>query len=210
MFTGLVTDKTKLFSVEKRYNGYSILVRKPKEWLDLVRGESVAVNGICLTLEDFDSLQMRFFVSLETVAVTSFQYWKPSQELNLERSLRLGDRLGGHLVSGHVDGVALVQNMAFEGESTLRVRLRIKRDHVRWVVPKGSLCVNGVSLTVNHWDSQEGVVELQLIPETLKVTNLKDLSEGELVNVEFDQIVKTIVEKFPVSPFLANKMTEVL
>ncbi len=195
MFTGLITDSSKLKSSEKKENGFSISIEKPDSWNDIIKGESIALNGICLTVENFSEKEIHFFVGLETISLTSFLYWKLDDQINLERSLRMGDRLGGHMVSGHIDGVALVDMVRQEGVDSLYVKLRLSGKQKNWVIPKGSICMNGVSLTVNTWDSKFATVELLFIPETLRMTNLGNLKSGDFVNIECDQMVKIIIEK---------------
>lgn len=192
MFTGLIKNTSQVLQKEKRSGGYHFLISKPLDWNDLQIGESIAVQGICLTLEEYTVSEMKFFVGLETLGKTNFLYLKQNQAINLERSLTLNDRLGGHLVSGHVDGTALIVAAEPEGEC-LKLTLRLNSDLLKWVVTKGSITVEGVSLTVN--EVKEDEINLFLIPETLKVTTLKNLKVGDFVNIECDQVTKIITEK---------------
>ncbi|MBK9293070.1 MAG: riboflavin synthase [Oligoflexia bacterium] len=193
MFTGLVKSTQNILKKEKVEGGYNFIVQKPESWVDLEIGESICINGICLTLEEFTQDAMKFFVGLETLSKTDFLYLKPQDLVNLERSLTLQTRLGGHLVSGHVDGVGLVTELIHQGDC-LKLKVRLNDDLLKWVVKKGSICVSGVSLTVNEIENNE--VEVFLIPETLKQTNLSKLTLGAAVNIECDQLVKVVVEKF--------------
>jgi riboflavin synthase len=194
MFTGLIKEVTPFLHREDAEGGLRIEVARPSAWQDLELGESIALNGICLTLTNFDETKMGFFVGLESLAKTNIQTIRKDHKVNLERSLSLGDRLGGHLVSGHIDGTALVIAKEKRGES-LWLKIHIGKDLSKWVVPKGSLAVNGVSLTVNEIDRENNDVEFLLIPETLERTNLVHVSEGEFVNIECDQMVKIISEQ---------------
>lgn len=192
MFTGLIQTDSTVMEKIKAEGGYKLALSKPIGFSDLRIGESIAVNGICLTLENFDSEKLRFFVGMETLAKTDFLTWRIDHKVNLEQSLRMSDRLGGHMVSGHVDGTALVTKVFPEGEG-MHLEIQIKPEHAKWIIPKGSVTVNGVSLTVNELEQER--VSFFLIPETLKITNLKDLNAGDFVNIECDNFVKVIIEK---------------
>jgi riboflavin synthase len=137
---------------------------------------------------------MEFFVGRETLDRSNFNQLKMGQTLNLERSLSLGDRLGGHLVSGHVDAVAEVV-LTERNNSCLNLDLKVNPENLKFIIPKGSLTVNGVSLTVNKVDLKDRKVSVYLIPETLLRTNLGQLNVGDLVNIECDQLVKVISYK---------------
>ena len=151
------------------------------------QGDSIAVNGVCLTAVSFDDSHFVAHVSKETLSVTEgLQYAHP---VNLEKALRLSDRLGGHLVSGHVDGVGEVVRFESLGECW---RLDIKAPHAisKYIAVKGSICVDGVSLTVNH--VARDTFSINLIPHTLENTTLKCLKAGSLVNLEVDQIARYV------------------
>lgn len=154
---------------------------------DVQTGDSIAVNGVCLTAVSFDDSHFVAHVSKETLSVTEgLQYAHP---VNLEKALRLSDRLGGHLVSGHVDGVGEVVRFESLGECW---RLDIKAPHAisKYIAVKGSICVDGVSLTVNH--VARDTFSINLIPHTLENTTLKCLKAGSRVNLEVDQIARYV------------------
>ncbi len=152
-----------------------------------VLGESIAVNGVCLTLTDGHEDQFSADLSRETLARTALQALAPGAYVNLERALKVGDALGGHMVSGHVDGVATVGRLQREGEGRL-LTLEIPEDLTRYVARKGSLCVDGVSLTVNTIVGTQA--SFALIPHTLSATTLSVLEPGMVVNIEVDLIAR--------------------
>ena len=157
-------------------------------------GDSIAVNGCCLTVtrESCDR-QLVFDVSRETLEKSNLGQLKTASQVNLEQAMRMNDRLDGHLVSGHVDAVAEV--VSFEEHPTgWLLRLAIPENQSRYVIPKGSICLNGVSLTINnlHDQEQQTLVEFMLIPTTLEKTNLAKVVTGDWLNVEYDLVGKYI------------------
>ena len=188
MFTGLVETIGQIERVERRSKGSRIHVHAGRLPLGRVRiGDSICVQGACLTVVAKGGKVLKFDVSSETLACTTGL--DRSGAVNLERSLRLGDPLGGHLVSGHVDGVGKVVSFDSIGESIL-LRLGVPKELTRFVVRKGSLCVDGVSLTVNR--AARGNAEINLIPHTLKVTTLSRLTPGARVNLEIDLVARYV------------------
>ena len=154
---------------------------------DVAVGDSICVNGVCLTVVEHTSQTFCVDVSDESLSCT-VGLSEPG-EVNLEKALRLVDRLGGHLVSGHVDGVGEVQRFASEGESYC-LRVRAPDELARYIARKGSITVQGVSLTVNRVDGSS--FEINLIPHTLAVTTLKHLQVGSRVNLEVDQVARYV------------------
>ncbi|MES2768940.1 MAG: riboflavin synthase [Bdellovibrionota bacterium] len=191
MFTGIVESTTQINRLEKNGSVYQILVQKPESFDDLKIGDSIAVNGVCLTVEKFDNQTIEFAIGPETLSITK---WENSLQkdmlMNLERSLRFGDRVHGHLVTGHVDGIGQIVD-TLNNDGTLFFAVQIPDEFKKYVWKKGSLCVSGVSLTVNEVDGD--VVSFYLIPETLKKTNLRDIKAGDLVNLEFDYMAKAAI-----------------
>jgi riboflavin synthase len=188
MFTGIVAAVGRIQRVEPRPGGLRLAIDAGSLDLgDVAVGDSIAVNGCCLTVVSLAAPRFEVDVSQETIDCTS-GLGAPG-EVNLEKSLRLADRLDGHLVSGHVDGVGEV--VAFEpaGES-LRLVVRVPADLAKYVARKGSIAVQGVSLTVNRVDGCE--FEVNLIPHTLAVTTLKALAPGARVNLEVDLIARYV------------------
>ena len=197
MFTGLVERCGNVVGLLRQTAKISVLEINPGADFAAALGDSVAVNGCCLTVKSISGTtaspnRLYFDVSSETLAVTALPTFQKDTLVNLERAMRLGDRLGGHLVAGHVDGIAEVIAVDKAAEGWL-VKLRLPGG-VGIVIPKGSLCVDGVSLTVNRVDSNGGIlaVDLMIIPHTLAVTTLRNLATGQKVNFEVDMVGKFV------------------
>lgn len=188
MFTGIVTSIGKVTRTATRDGGVRLTIDAGMlDLSDVAIGESIAVNGVCLTVIALQGDHFDVDVSRETLACTSGL--EAPNEVNLEKSLRLSDRLGGHLMSGHVDGVGEVLRFEPTGESFL-LSIRAPQDLAKYIARKGSITVNGVSLTVNRVAGAE--FEINLIPHTIAVTNLKHLKPGSRVNLEVDLIARYI------------------
>ncbi|MEB2312458.1 MAG: riboflavin synthase [Sorangiineae bacterium] len=194
MFTGLVVGTGTLRSRARRGPGYRVELAADLDALEL--GESIAVNGVCLTVAAGGAGSFDADVSLETVDKTTLGRLPPGSAVNLERSLRVGDRIGGHLVSGHVDGVARVTAVAPAGEA-LRVRIAAPRELARFIAAKGSVALDGVSLTVNAVFGDE--FELMLIPHTQKITTLGGLAPGRELNLEVDVLARYVARQLETS-----------
>lgn len=191
MFSGIVETQARVKSARLDWNLIVIAVEKPSDFDDLRTGDSIACNGVCLTIARFDQNEIEFALGAETLQVTGWSAQSlQGASLNLERSLRLGDRVHGHLVSGHVDAVGEVLVFRDLGGST-RLDVRMPKEIASFVWKKGSWAVNGVSLTVNS--VQDGIVSHVLIPETLSRTNLGKLKAGDLVNLEVDMYARGIM-----------------
>jgi riboflavin synthase len=188
MFTGIVTSIGKITRAAPRDGGLRLSVDAGMlDLSDVGLGDSIAVNGVCLTVIALHGDRFDVDVSQETIGCTVGL--DAPNEVNLEKSLRLSDRLGGHLMSGHVDGVGEVTRFEPAGESFL-LAIRSPRELAKYIARKGSITVNGVSLTVNRVDAAE--FEINLIPHTLAATNLKELKPGSRVNLEVDLIARYI------------------
>jgi riboflavin synthase len=192
MFSGIVEVPGKVIEFVDHGSTFQLILEKPETFDDIQIGDSIAVDGVCLTVSEFNTDQMSFDVGPETLKITGWsseEKLHPGRLMNLERSLRFGDRLHGHLVSGHVDSRATVRQIKPLGEA-LWVQIEVPRHLLSYVWKKGSIAVNGVSLTVNEVDGR--FVDFCLIPETLKRTNLTFLREGDSVHVEIDYLVRGI------------------
>jgi riboflavin synthase len=188
MFTGIVAAVGRIERVEPRAEGLRLAIdARGLDMGDVAIGDSIAVNGCCLTVVSLAGARFEVDVSRETIACTAGL--DAPGEVNLEKSLRLADRLDGHLVSGHVDGVGEVVAFESVGESH-RLVVRAPAELAKYVARKGSIAVQGVSLTVNRVDGSQ--FEVNLIPHTLAVTTLKTLSLGARVNVEVDLIARYV------------------
>lgn len=190
MFTGIVTDVGAIRAVEPR-GDLRVVIDTAYDTSDVDLGASIACSGVCLTVVDKAEGWFAVDVSGETQARTAPGQWQEGRRLNLERAMKLGDELGGHIVTGHVDGVAEVTEAHAEGDSR-RIAFRVARDLAPFLAPKGSVTIDGVSLTVNavrdHGDGTD--FEINLIPHTQSVTTLGDLSQGQAVNVEIDVLAR--------------------
>ncbi len=191
MFTGIIQEVGKVKEISINSNPL-ISVSSEKLYPVLEIGESVCVNGVCLSLVKKEKNTLYFNLSKETIDKTNLSYLRPMSPVNLERSLTLSTPLGGHLILGHVDGVSRVLLIKKSG-SGKRVRFSLPSDLKKWAVRKGSIAINGVSLTITELGRD--YFEVELIPITLEHTNLGSLRIGELVNLEMD-IIGKYVEKF--------------
>jgi riboflavin synthase len=186
MFTGLIDDVGTLISVSPSEAGREL--RVVCRYDDLALGESIAVNGACLTVRECATGWFTVAAVVTTLDRTTIGNWREGARVNLERALRLGDRLGGHFVQGHVDGVGRVERVQRKGDAVL-VDVALPDDLAELVVPYGSIAIDGVSLTVNAIHASGGV-QLSLIEHTLRATNLGSLAAGSEVHVEADIVGK--------------------
>ena len=186
MFTGIVEE---LGTVTAR-DGTRLVVRGPVTASDAAIGDSIAIDGVCLTVVDREGEHLSFDLSEETLARTNLGSLGAGEPVNLERPATLASRLGGHLVQGHVDGVAEVTSVRSEREDGVRLSVRLPGELLRHVVEKGSITLDGVSLTVAAVDG--ALIEIALIPHTLHATTLGSAREGDRVNVEVDIVAKYV------------------
>jgi riboflavin synthase len=189
MFTGIVEELGKVVAIEPLPDAVRITIAGPTVVSDLHRGDSIAVSGTCLTAVEFDSNSFTADVMQETLKLTSLSGIKVGDPVNLERAMTAATRFGGHVVQGHVDGVGSVISRE-PSENWEWVRVRIPADLMKYVVLKGSITIDGVSLTVN--EVGEDFIGLSLIPETLRLTTLGSKQPGDKVNVEADVMAKHI------------------
>lgn len=191
MFTGIVTDVGQVRHIEKRGDTH-VVIGTQYDVSAIEIGASVACSGACLTVVDKGSAKDRWFAvtaSAETLSKTNIGNWKTGDAVNLERPMRVGDELGGHIVTGHIDGVAEVVSVTPEGEST-RLLFQAPADLARFIAPKGSVALDGVSLTVNEVDGARFGVNI--IPHTQKVTTFGRLKPGMKVNLEVDLMARYV------------------
>lgn len=191
MFTGLVETKGKIENVTRRGDYKIIVVASTIDTGEIVLGESIACDGACLTVVKIVRDSFSVEASGETQARTKIGQYKRGGWINLERAVKMGDRLGGHLVSGHIDDAGRVEHARHAGES-IELAVTFDRKFDPLVIEKGSIAIDGVSLTVNS--VQPGRLNVNLIPHTIGATTLIDLRPGDLVNLEFDMIGKYILK----------------
>jgi riboflavin synthase len=189
VFTGLIEDLGTVRELQKGADGVRLSVTTHIPTAELSLGESIAVNGICLTAVEFGAGAFAADVSRETLGRTNLGNLAVGDPVNLERALRLSDRLGGHLVSGHVDGTAVLESRQREGNA-LRFTFRFPPDLGRYLVEKGSVALDGISLTIA--DTAEETFSVAVIPHTLERTTLHRLKEGARVNLETDILGKYV------------------
>ena len=188
MFTGIVQSVGIIRVIEPSAGDVTIEVQTPAMSLESVAaGDSIAVNGVCLTVTGKDSDAFRADVSRETLAMTTLGRWEPGTRVNLEKALLAGQPLGGHYVTGHVDGVGRVIGRRDDARS-IRVEFEVPTPLAKYVARKGSVCVDGVSLTVNGVSGPR--FDVNLVPHTLEVTILGDYQPGTAVNIEVDIIAR--------------------
>jgi riboflavin synthase len=191
MFSGIVEVQGQILTARRDQGLVFIDVERPTDFSDLKIGDSICTSGVCLTVESFNEKSIRFALGGETLAITGWsEGLLQGKAVNLERSLRLGDRIHGHMVSGHVDAtgeVVLVKDLG----GSVQVDIKAPESIAQYVWKKGSWAVNGVSLTIN--DVSQGVVSQCLIPETLRRTNLGNVQVGDRVNLEIDMMARGLV-----------------
>jgi riboflavin synthase len=191
MFSGIVQEFSKKTEVKSKDYGINLSVRVTKKFTKgLKKGDSVAVNGVCLTVKKFNSDTINFDVIHESLKLTNLKSLNSDLPLNLERSLKMGDEIGGHLVSGHIHSKGKILDFKKSKETLLKIEL--PKSIKGYILKKGYVALNGISLTVVNVDNKS--FSVSLIPETLENTNLKFLKKGDLLNIEADQQTVTIVE----------------
>lgn len=192
MFTGLIEGTGRIKSVTFTGGDMRLAVVPLFDMTDCRIGESISVNGVCLTVTEINSDSISMYVSKETISTSSLGGIKQGDHVNMERALTLSSRLGGHLVSGHIDTVGRILKKEMVRGSWL-IRIEIDNDTSRYIVKKGSVAIDGISLTVNN--CRELFFEVNIIPETARMTTILIKKEGDLVNIETDLIGK-YVERF--------------
>jgi len=190
MFTGIIQAIGKIARVEPRGGDVRLIIEAGTlDLADVAIGDSICVSGVCLTAVAIAATEFSADVSVETLSCTTLGALKSGDCVNLEKSLRLADRLGGHLVSGHVDGVGRVISVEADARSQ-RWRFEVPPDLARYIAAKGSVCVDGVSLTINDVDANRFGVNL--IPHTIGATTFRDKRAGDAVNIEVDLIARYV------------------
>ena len=190
MFTGIVTDLGEILELEQK-GDLRARIKTNYDTAGIAFGASIACDGICLTAVDFGDDWFDVEISSETVSKTIIGagLWKLGHTVNLERSLKVGDELGGHIVSGHVDGIAKVTSIKDEGDST-RFVIEAPSELARYIAPKGSVALNGTSLTVNEVDSN--TFGVNLVPHTKKVTSWGKTQVNDPINLEIDTLARYV------------------
>ncbi|MBO9406037.1 riboflavin synthase [Shimia sp. R9_1] len=188
MFTGIITDVGKIAELEQR-GDLRARISTAYDTGSIEMGASIASDGVCLTVIAMGEGWYDVEISGETVSKTNLAAWETGRRVNLERALKVGDELGGHIVSGHVDGVAKIVKMTDEGDST-RFTFEAPEALAKFIAPKGSVALNGTSLTVNEVDGC--TFGVNIIPHTKEVTTWGDAKEGDLINLEIDTLARYV------------------
>lgn len=189
MFTGIVEETGQVVAFEPKAEAWRLTLSAQVALVDLTAGDSIAVNGCCLTATSFDASSLRFDVLEETRRLTNFSALRVGALVNLERSLRFGGKVGGHFVTGHIDTLGTIDVFEPRGKDHY-LRVRIPREQARYIVHKGSIAVDGISLTIA--EVADDAFAVWLIPHTLTVTNLREKRAGDPVNLEFDLLGKHV------------------
>jgi riboflavin synthase len=191
MFTGLIAELGRITAVEKGESSAVFTIAAPQLISQIALGDSVAVNGVCLTATSIAGDAFTADVMVQTLAVTSLSQLSVGSPVNLELAALLNTRMGGHMVQGHVDGIATVVGLT-PGEKWAQFEITVPEKLAKYIVNQGSICLDGVSLTVGEINDSNNVVTVWLIPETLERTNLSTKKSGDLINVEVDVLAKYV------------------
>jgi riboflavin synthase len=191
MFTGLIAELGRITAVEKGESSAVFTIAAPSLISQITLGDSVAVNGVCLTATSITGDAFTADVMVQTLAVSSLSQLSVGSPVNLELAALLNTRMGGHMVQGHVDGVATVVGLT-PGEKWAQFEITVPEKLAKYIVNQGSICLDGVSLTVGEINDSNNVVTVWLIPETLERTNLSTKKSGDLINVEVDVLAKYV------------------
>ena len=190
MFTGIIQSKGSIKEIFSSSDGARLKINTHVlDLSDTNVGDSIAVDGVCLTVTELTESSFTADVSNETLTCTTFSALKQGKNVNLERSLRVNQGIDGHLVSGHVDGIGAVNSIEKDGDS-VRIKIEVQGDIIKYIAKKGSICINGVSLTVNSVENN--FFDVNIVPHTLSATTLGDLSLQSNVNIEIDQIARYV------------------
>lgn len=187
MFTGIIKDKGHVSSITDTGGGKKIWIRTGLPLVGTEIGASICCSGCCLTVVDKSVDTFLVDVSNETLDVTTLSSWTKDLNVNIEPSLKVGDELGGHIVSGHVDGLAMLETLKQDGDSW-RLKLRAPDHLKKFIAPKGSVALDGISLTVN--EVEDDLFGVNIIPHTWQVTTLSDCKEGDHLNLEVDLMAR--------------------
>jgi riboflavin synthase len=191
MFTGLIAELGSITAIEKSDTSAVFTINAPGLISQIAVGDSVAVNGVCLTATSIVGTAFTADVMVQTLSLTSLSQIFVGSPVNLELAAQLNARMGGHLVQGHVDGVATVVGLT-PGDKWAQFDISVPADLTKYIVNQGSICLDGISLTVGEINDANNVVTVWLIPETLDRTNLSSLLPGDLINVEVDVLAKYV------------------
>jgi len=206
LFSGIIQEKGKFIRKFKGNNKYQLEIKAKKVLDNIKKGDSIAVNGVCLTAVDYGSDYFRADVMPETLKATNLGDLQRDSILNLEQSLKANDFIGGHFVTGHVDSTAVVKSIKRENNAQI-IKMEVDQQTEKFIVHKGSVALNGVSLTV--MGIKNGILTISLIPESWSETNLSLLSAGDIVNIETDMLGKYVYKMLNNSSEKDNKKSKI-
>ncbi len=194
MFTGIITDVGEILSID--LNNGKIKISSKFNHNDIDIGASICCSGICLTVVEKDKYKnysyFCFEVSQETISCTSVKFWKKNTKINLEKSLRFGDEVGGHLVTGHVDCLGEIDSINKSKNSNV-FKIKYPKEYKRYVASKGSICLDGISLTIN--EAFDDFFSVNIIPHTEENTSWSKISKGDSINIEFDVLARYVASQ---------------
>lgn len=193
MYTGIILNTGTINSLTKNDGGLTLVINTPEDFLyETQLGDSIAVNGVCLSVTKFDENSFETFAQIETLEKTTLNSFEIGQEVNLEHPLRFSDRLGGHLVQGHIDGVARVSKVQVLSDGSWRVSVSPPKELLKYISLKGSVALDGVSLTVASIDDDSDTFDVALIPITIEKTQFKNAKVDTQLNIEADSIARML------------------
>tara|TARA_B100000945_G_scaffold288976_1_gene261701 strand:+ start:4901 stop:5515 length:615 start_codon:yes stop_codon:yes gene_type:complete len=201
VFTGIIQEKARITKVEKLDNFSQIEIVTSSEFTKGIKvGASVSIDGVCLTVTSINGKSLTFDIIVETLNVTTLVKLKVSDLVNLERAARLGDEIGGHIISGHVSGMVKISEIKKSTNNHI-LFLEASDKLIKYIFPKGYISLNGISLTIGEVNRGENIFSVYLIPETLRITTMGDKKVGDLINLEIETQTKNMVD-------LINEMKE--
>jgi len=191
MFTGLVQERGSVTTIVRAETSAQITIKAPQLVPQIKTGDSVSVDGVCLTATDVSADSFTADAMVQTLAITSLGKIAQGSEVNLELAARLDARMGGHIVQGHVDGTGTLVALT-PGEQWMKCEVKVDSALLKYIVAKGSICFSGISLTVGEVNDETSIVTVWLIPETLERTTIGTKSPGDLINIEVDVLAKYV------------------
>lgn len=201
VFTGIIQEKARITKVEKLDNFSQIEIVTSSEFTKGIKvGASVSIDGVCLTVTSINGKSLTFDIIVETLNVTTLVKLKVSDLVNLERAARLGDEIGGHIISGHVSGMVKISEIKKSTNNHI-LFLEASDKLIKYIFPKGYISLNGISLTIGEVNRGENIFSVYLIPETLRITTMGDKKVGDMINLEIETQTKNMVD-------LINEMKE--
>ena len=194
VFTGIVQEKARLLRVKKLKDFSSIEIESSSDFMRGIKiGASVSIDGVCLTVTSINEKSLTFDIIVETLKVTNLSNLEVSDQVNLERAARLGDEIGGHIISGHVSGTVKILKIEKTTNNHI-LSFKTSNDLIKYIFPKGYVSLNGISLTIGEVNKIDNTFTVYLIPETLRITTMQDKKIGDMINLEIETQTKNTVD----------------